>query len=154
MPNLSIILLILPIAFFDSTSNAGVNLLPNVSFNPSKACPAVLYSVASLVNASLVPTLVIASKNSSVLTVPSCTAFTSSDVDIPISLATAAMPAGVCSSINLKSCHATVGFAAICVACIDRVFIACCGFSAAAASPPKPFTSFVQFLVPTAASCA
>ena len=56
--------------------------------------------------------------------------------------------------MSLKSSHCTFGFAAIWVACCESVFIACCGSSAAEASPPKPFTSFVVFFVPTAASCA
>ena len=137
----------------ERTSKAGVSLLPMVSFNPSTACPTVLASVASLENDSFVPTFEMASKKSSVLIFPSCTALTISCVDMPISLATAAIPAGDCSSISLKSSHATLGFAAICVACWDNVFIACCGFSAAAAKPPKPFTSCVVFFVPTAASC-
>ena len=72
---------------------------------------------------------------------------------MPMVFATAAIPAGVCSNINLKSCHCTIGLAAICVACSLSVFIACCGFSDAAAKPPKPLTSLVVFLVPTAASC-
>ena len=146
--------LIASIPTCDSTSKAGVSLLASVSCKPSIACPQVLYCVAIFVKPSLVPTFWIASKNLSVLTLPFCTAVTSSEVVIPISFATAEIPAGVCSSINLKSAHATEGFAAICVACCDNVFIACCGFSAAAARPPKPLTSCVVFFVPTAASCA
>ena len=100
------------------------------------------------------PTAAIASKKSSVATVPACTSLMSPCVDLPICFATAAIPAGVCSSISLKSSQATVGFAAIWVACWLRVFIAWVGLSAAAAKPPKPFTSFVVFFVPTASSWA
>ena len=142
----------LEIATSDALLKVGISFTPSVSFKPSIACPAVLYDVASLVNDLFVPTFAIALKKSSVLTFPSCTSCTSCDVVFPMPLATAAIPAGVCSSINLKSIHWIVGFAAACVACWLNVFIACVGFSEAAANPPKPFTSFVQFFVPTAAN--
>ena len=138
----------------DKTENAGANFVATVSFKPSAACPTVLYCVASLFSSvPEPPALIIAAKKSSVATVPAWTFCTNSDVVIPIAFATADKPAGVCSSINLKSAQATFGFAAICVACWDSVFIACCGFSAAAARPPKPFTSSVVFDTPTAANC-
>ena len=138
----------------ESFSKAGCSLFDIVSFSPSMACPTVLYDVAISVNFLDVPAADIALKNFSVDTVPACTFLIKSCVDIPICFATAEIPAGVCSTISLKSCHATVGFAAIWVACWESVFMACLGFSAAAANPPKPFTSFVVFFVPTAASCA
>ena len=122
----------------ETESNAGCNLLLTVSVSPSIACPTVLYSVAILVNCLFVPVFATASKNSSVDILPSCTSLIICCVDLPIVLATAATPAGVCSTMSLKSSHCTFGFAAIWVACCESVFIACCGSSAAEASPPKP----------------
>ena len=135
-----------------SFSNCGISLFARDSFIPSIAWSTVLNSVAILLNVSLLPTLAMASKKSSVLILPSCTAWTISAVLMPISFAMAAIPAGVCSSISLKSCHWTLGLAAIWVACWLKVFMACCGFSAAAARPPNPLTSSVVFFVPTAAN--
>ena len=129
------------------------SLLARVSLKPDIASPTVLYWVASFEKCLLVPTLPIASNKSDVLTLPSCTSLTSWLVVLCIDLATALSPAGVCSSISLKSCHCAVGFAAICVACWLKVFIACVGLSADAAKPPKPFTSARVFLVPTAFNC-
>ena len=71
---------------------------------------------------------------------------------MPISFATAAIPAGACSIMILKSAHATLGLLAICVACIEIDFMACAGFSADAAKPPKALTKLPTFLVPTASS--
>ena len=50
-----------------------------------------------------------ASVKSSVLISPFWILVTSSSRDIPISLATAAIPAGDCSIISLKSAHETLG---------------------------------------------
>ena len=134
-------------------SNAGWSLIATVSFNPSTAWSTVLNWVAIFMKSVLLPTFLIASKKSSVLTLPSWTFLTNSWTDIPISLAIAPIAAGAWSSINLKSCHATLGFAAICVACVLKVFIACLGFSAEAAKPPKPVTNLSVSLIPTAANC-
>ena len=134
-------------------SNAGVSLLDKLSLAPSIAWSTVLNSVAIFWKASELPARFIASKKSSVLILPSCTAETSSAVDMPISLATAAIPAGACSIMILKSIQATLGLLAICVAWVDRDFIACAGFSAEAARPPKAFTRLPTFLVPTASNC-
>ena len=138
----------------ETLSKAGCNLLAKVSFIPSIAWPIVLYCVAILLKLAFVPVLAIAARNLSVDTVPACTSLISPRVLVPIDLATAAIPPGACSSISLKSCHCTLGLAAICVACSDKVFIACLGLSADAASPPNPFTSWAVFLVPTAANWA
>ena len=142
------------IALSWSSSKDGISLFVIVSCSPSMAWSAVLYSVARSMKASDVPTFSIAAKKSFVAISPAWTAVTISDVLMPISLATAAIPAGVCSSISLKSCHATVGFAAICTPCCDSVFIACAGFSAAAAIPPKALTRLSALLIPTASNCA
>ena len=129
----------------DSTWNAGMSLLAIISFAPSSAWPIVFALVASFVNSSLVPTSAMVARKSFVATLPSCTSATNSAVVFPMARATAAMPAGLCSSISLKSSQATFGFAAICVAWVESVFIACCGFSAAAARPPNPLTRFSVF---------
>ena len=153
MPSsLSVILSIALIPTLPTLSNAGCSLLAKVSFKPSIACPTVLYSVAILLKLAFVPVLAIAARNLSVDTVPACTSLIRPRVLVPIDLATAAIPPGACSSISLKSCHCTLGLAAICVACSDKVFIACLGSSADAASPPSPLTSWAVFLVPTAAN--
>ena len=86
-PTASTIPLIALIPAVDSTSNAGDNLLDTVSCKPSIAWSTVLYCVASLVKLSFVPTFAIASKKSSVFTLPSCTFLTSSFEVIPIDFA-------------------------------------------------------------------
>ena len=136
-------------------SKAGSSLLLTVSFRPSIAWSTVLASLAILPKLfSSLPTAFMASKKSFVAISPFWTAWTIWSVLIPMCLATAAIPAGVCSSISLKSCQATVGLAAIWTPCWLKVFMACCGFSAAAAIPPKPVTSWSVLSIPTAASWA
>ena len=132
------------------TSNAGANLVARVALSPSAASPTVLYCCAIARSDLSFPAFSIALKKSSVLTLPACTLATSSLVVMPILAATRDSPAGDCSSISLKSCHATIGFAAICVACVDNVFMACLGFSDAAATAPNPFTTPVVVFLLTA----
>ena len=107
-----------------SCSKAGMSLLERLSFAPSMAWSTVLNSVAIFWKASEFPARLRASKKSSVLTFPSWTAFTRSAVDIPICFATAAIPAGACSIMILKSIQAILGLLAICVACVDNDFMA------------------------------
>ena len=99
-----------------SFSKAGMSLLERLSLAPSMAWSTVLNSVAIFWKASEFPARLSASKKSSVLSFPSWTAFTRSAVDIPISFATAAIPAGACSIMILKSIQAILGLLAICVA--------------------------------------
>ena len=74
-------LIMFPIEFAatcDNTENAGRSLFPMVSVKPSIASPAVLYCLAILEKASLVPAFSIAAKKSSVATSPACILLVSS----------------------------------------------------------------------------
>ncbi len=98
-------------------SNAGCNLLDKPSRIPSMAWSTVLNSVAIFWKLLSLPAFFTASKKSLVLTLPAWISATSSSRFLPIDLATLAIPAGACSSIILKSCHATVGLPTACVIC-------------------------------------
>ena len=151
LPRVSMIPSIPLMALSLSFSKTGCNFVETVSYSPPTASSTDLYLVAKCCIES--PARLNASAKSSVLISPFWILLTRSSRDMPISLATAAIPAGDCSIINLKSCHWILGLVIAWTICWLSVFMACFGFSAEAARPPIAFTKLPASLRPIAAIC-